>query len=231
MGTLAAIGLLTSCTLFAADGVSFTEHVDFPAAGVLRLKNSIGDLWIEGWDRPNVETTTIRSMKGDTPGKLENVRIDSERHGDELVLTTSFPRNAWRRSFSLGVATNFDLEYHIRVPRNARLIVEHHVGELHVDGLTADINAAVHQGTIVVRLPEKEAYAIDAKSKFGSVTSDFPGSSRGHWWSAGEQFTQSASPPSRKLNLRIGYGDILLLRINTPLAPGPLDPPAKPSGL
>lgn len=240
MQTLAAIGLLTSCTLFAAEGVSVTEHMDFPPGGVLRLKNSIGELWVEGWDQPNVEITTIKSMKGDldpkerekAAGVLDKVRVASERHGDELVLTTSFPRlRGWPRSYSLGIATSFDLEYDIKVPRNARLIVEHHVGEVHVDELTADINAAVHQGAIVVRLPEKGGYAIEAKSKFGSVTSDFPGSRGRHWWSAGEQFRQSASAASQKLNLRVGYGDILLLRINTPRAPGPLDPSAKPSGL
>ena len=240
MRTLAAIGLLAACTLFAAEGVSVTEHMEFPPGGVLRLKNSIGELRVEGWDQPSVEITTIKSMKGDldpkerekAAGVLDKVRVTSERHGDELVLTTSFPRlRGWPRSYSLGIATKFDLEYDIKVPRNARLIVEHHVGEVHVDQLTADIHADVHQGVIVVRLPERGAYAIEAKSRFGSVTSDFPGNGRSHWWRTGEQFQQSASVPSQKLNLRVGYGDILLLRINTPTGPGPLDPSSKPGGL
>ena len=58
-----------SCVLFAGEElrqkiqVVHTEHADFPAGGLLTLKNSMGDLTIEGWDRPDVEITTIKSTK------------------------------------------------------------------------------------------------------------------------------------------------------------------------
>ncbi len=78
-----------------------TPTFDFPAGGVGRLKNSTGDLNIEAWDNPNVEITTILSTQ--TPfsaaecakgsAELAKVSVKAERKGNELVITTSFPRH------------------------------------------------------------------------------------------------------------------------------------------
>ena len=96
----------SGCLLFAAEQpkekvqVSKTERIDFPAGGTLRFTNSIGVLTVEAWDRPDVEITTIKSTKEEYDAserekathELEKVNVVAERHGDELVITTTFPR-------------------------------------------------------------------------------------------------------------------------------------------
>src|ERR1035437_1082763 len=81
-----------SCLLLADDEVkqkvkvTHTERVDFPSGGRLRVRNSIGELTVEGWERPDVEITTIKSTKAAYASRdrekasreLEKVRISAE---------------------------------------------------------------------------------------------------------------------------------------------------------
>jgi hypothetical protein len=224
MRMLAVIGFGVSCLL--ADNepkqrvqATNTQRVDFAPGGTLRLENSTGELMVQGWDRPDVEITTIRSAIA--ARELEQVRIAVERRGDELVVTTAFPRHGFL-SPPFPPGTSFDLEYYIKAPRNARLIVAHYAGDVHVDEMTGDIRVTARQGEITLRLPGEGQYAIDARSKFGGVNSDFPGHETRKLWLAGHQFTNETSPAAHKIYLRIGYGDILVwktLRLPTPAPP------------
>jgi hypothetical protein len=84
-----------------------------------------------------------------------------------------------------------------------------------VDGVLGDINIVSRQGEITVHLPEKGSYAIDAKSGFGGVFSDFPGREKLAWL-VGQKMNEPATSGSQNLRLRIGYGDILILRERVP---------------
>jgi len=210
--------------------VVHTERTDFPSGGLLRFKNSIGELTVEGWDRPDVEITTIKSTKAlytsrdreKASHELDKVRISVERRGGQLVITTDFPRHRGLPPPSpLRAATSFELEYHVKAPMNARLAADHDTGEVHVDNLTADIHVSVLNGGITLHLPQEAQYGIDAKSDLGGVTSDFPGHKKRRPWLLGHQFVQRMSAP-HKLYLRVGFGDITILKIQKPPAPGPL---------
>lgn len=224
----------TVCPLAAADElkqivqIAKTEHVDFPpSGGTVTLKNSIGELTIEGWDQPGVEITTVKSTKTEYASaerekashELDRVKIGVERKGSELVITTDYPKHRrlpFSSPFRPGV--NLDLDYLIKVPRDTRLAVDHDEGEIQVDDVAGDVRATTHQGTITLRLPDGARYAIDAKSKLGSVTSDFPGTTKSKLWFLGHQFTQTSQAP-HKLYLRAGYGDIIILKIRQPQTP------------
>jgi hypothetical protein len=186
----AVLGLCLACLLLGDDAgprkveVSKTEKMDFPANGTLRIEHSTGELTIEGWDQPGVEITTTKSSKEEyLPGdrakatqELDRVRISTKRNGDELVVTTEYPRHrAFPYVTPLQTVTNFDLEYVIKVPRNAKLIVRHDDGEVHVDDLTGNIQVTARQGLIALRLVSEMPPAIDAKSYIGTVNSDFAG--------------------------------------------------------
>jgi hypothetical protein len=146
-----------------------------------------------------------------------------ERHGDELVVTTNFPRHrGFPPTSPLGDATRFDLKYEIKVPRNARLIVDNDVGDVHLEKVTGDIRVTALQGVITLRLPENGQYSIDAKSDVGSVTSDFPGREKRRRWFVGHEVSQHTSTAPQNLYLRIGWGDILILRVRIPPTPAPL---------
>ena len=209
-----------------------TEHFDLPPGVALHLANSIGQLNVEGWDEPGVEITTIKSSKNELDSQardralqeLDIVRITGDRHGDELVIQSDYPKYPRLERPFIGM-TNFDLEYRVKVPRNTRLIVDHDIGQVFIDGMAGDIHATNHMGDVELHLASgaqgAAQYAIDAKAKIGAVNSDFPGHEhRRHW--LGHQFVHDGPPSPHKLYLRIGVGDIVILKIRKPPAPAPL---------
>ncbi len=225
---LASLVLLagTNCALFAADDVkqyvrvTSTQHADLPANGTVRVTHSLDELTIEGWDQPGVEITTIKSTKYEVAAadhdkaakELDGVKISAQQKGAELVIATDLPK---RHGLAvLCPAEPFvTLNYVIRVPRNAHVMVDGY-GEVHFDGLAGDIEANMHKGQITVRLAGDASYAVDAHTKLGSVTSDFPGATKRHWV-VGQDFAGSAQAP-HKLVLKEGYGDIVILKAAAP---------------
>jgi hypothetical protein len=235
MTRLLLIGVGATYLLMADDApieqvqVSHTDHVDFPSGGVLHLKKSTGDLSVEGWDRPDLEITTIKSTKSYHPRDraaaaktLDRIRLVTERHGDELTVTTEFPKHNVLLRTIRGVSA-FELQYSIKVPRNARLIIEHDSGNVAVDDVTGDVHAKNGLGQIILHLPEQGHYAFDTKCDFGAVESDFPGPERGAI--VGRTFVTAAAPTgAQKLYARMGVGDITILKIRQPAPPAPLKP-------
>ena len=166
--------------------------------------------------------TYLASDREKASHELDQVRISVERRGDELVIATNFPQHRGLPPPSpLRAATSFNLDYHINVPRNARLAVDHDVGQVYVDNLTSDIRVTVLHGGIILHLPPEGRYGIDAKSDFGGVTSDFPGSEKRRPWLLGHQFIHRTSA-AHQLYLRVGSGDITILKRHRPQAPAPL---------
>jgi hypothetical protein len=104
---------------------------------------------------------------------------------------------------------------------NAKLAVEHGAGEVHVDNLRSDIRVNLSNGGVTLSLPPDSRYNIDAKCTIGDVTSDFPGLAKRSPWLFGHRFVEAtAEAPS--LHLRVGYGDITILKIQKPLSAGPV---------
>jgi hypothetical protein len=202
--------------------LSAAERIDFPPGGVLRLQHSIGELTIQGWDRPEMELTTTRPEGHE----LDGVRVTAERHGDEVVIATTSPRRRifpppapWKGSIG------GDLDYQIHVARDARLVIDHRGGEVHLEELTGDIHVTNTRGEISLRVPAEARYAISAKTDLGSVVCDFPGSQRRRPWLLGHRFVPEETSAGRKLYLRTGAGDIIILKIHKPQAPGPVAHP------
>jgi hypothetical protein len=203
--------------------------MDFPVNGTLRVQNSTGELTIEGWDQSGIEITTTKSRKEARPAAdrekvmkdLDRVRISAKRNGEELVLTTEYPRHrAFPWVSPLQTVTNFDLVYLVKVPRSAKIIVRHDDGDVYIDDVAGNIEAKARQGMIALRLVREASPVIDAKSDWGSVNSDFAGKETRHPFPFGHSFVEAASAP-QNLHLRIGYGDIVILKAHEPKAPLP----------
>jgi hypothetical protein len=140
---------------------------------------------------------------------LDAVRVVTDRRSDtELAISTP-------------VKCGAKIEQHVKAPRDSRLVIHHGAGFLMVSRITGDIEASSRSGDIVLMLPDPGPYSIDAKSKFGSVTSDFPGTAHSEKL-IGERFATASASPSRKINLRIGFGGIAIKEVPaTPVAPVP----------
>jgi hypothetical protein len=227
MRNVLAIGFCLSFFLLAQDKAgeeqvqtTKTERMDFPSGGLLKLNGDFRELTIEGWDQPGLEITTTKTTvdEYDAAGRqkakaeLDQVRLEAKRQGNEVALQPVFPRHV-----------EFHLDTRVYVPRNARLEV-HGSGQLYIDHVTGPTQAYVSHGTIVLHLPEQGQYDIDARVKWGTVNSDFPGKERRLRWLIGHSFVATPAANAQKLHLRAGYGDIVILKIREPQEPAPLRP-------
>ncbi len=253
MRLLTAIGLGTSCLALAGAGpkqtgpdgpkqylqVSNTQHLDFPAGGTIRLKDSVGLLTVEAWDQPGMEITTIKSTKAEVgvnerakaTRQLDMVRVAAERSGNDVVISTEFPRHLAFPPNPLAGDANFELEIHIKAPAATGIVDDRHkVGEVNIDGLTGDMDVHLLQGAIMLHLPEGQCN-INAKTGFGSVYSDFPGQEKRRRWLLGHRTVNGNSTAQHNLNLKVGFGDIVLLKVRLPKVPGPMISGPRPEGL
>ncbi len=85
--------------------ISNTQSLDFPAGGVLHMTNAIGEITVEGWDQPGMEITVIKSSKNVVDDKernhdkaaytkeLDAMKVTAERKGDEVLVSTSYPKH------------------------------------------------------------------------------------------------------------------------------------------
>jgi hypothetical protein len=194
--------------------VSNTQQAPFQPGGTIHVEHSYGELSVEGWDQPTVELTVTQTPEhlysakdqADAAKRVEAVKVSIERKSDtEMEIATALPHySRWTHPF--GPVAGVRMQYRLHVPRNSKLVIHHENGEVMISGVTGDIEASGHAGDIVVLLPETEKYSIDAKSKFGTITSDFDGDFR-HGLMKGE-YALTAPAPAHKIQLRIGRGGI-----------------------
>lgn len=217
-----SFGLLAAEKPEASVSVTQTQHVEFPAGGVLHVQKSVGILTVEGWDRADMEITTTKAPAPEydsewrprpaRPHELDGVRITAERNGNQVIVATTLPRGTRFRPFRDSAV----VDCRIRIPRGAGLVVEHEGGEVNAAELTGDIRVVAHHSQINLHLPEEGQYAIDARSRFGTVISDFPGSPRRRVWLVGHRWVSGENAGAHKLFLRTGSGDILILKTRIP---------------
>jgi hypothetical protein len=199
-----------------------TEHVNFVSGGIIRINDSYGDLKVDGWDQPEVQVTVIKSMPYDYKFKqpdeaakhLDRIRVITQRSsGTELTISTAVKKRG-------GVM----LEYHIQVPRNSQLVIHQSVGDVLIRDVTGDIQATCRLGDITLWLSNTRTYSIDARSRAGTIFSDFSGVIHSHYL-FGQTFSSLSPAPSQRLHLRVGFGGIAM----KPILPES-ETPAPPTG-
>jgi hypothetical protein len=222
-----AAALGTILPLFADDGarqpvqVTTSERVNFVAGGLIRFNASYGDLYVEGWDRPEVEIKLTRSLsryytpqqREKAAARIEQIHIATQRVSDtELTISTS--RVFLNRDFLPHLPpTNKGgvmVEYRVHAPYDSRLAIHHGGGNILISNVTGDIEATSSRGDIMLMLPDKYKYSIDAKSKMGTVSSDFAGDMHVRRYLVGERFSSDSPAPARRIYLRIGFGGITI---------------------
>jgi len=170
---LMAAGPLHTVAVATQDTVEYT-------GGVIHLATGYGEVNVEPWDQPNVAVTvtrtTFRHTGQDAQGKqyLQRIQVKVTRasNGDINIVTTFPGRNWLARTFhGLG---DFNLDYRIQAPPNAKLAIDQHIGDVIVYGMSGNIDAHVHAGDVVIQLPSPEKAAIDAKTDLGSNFIEIP---------------------------------------------------------
>ncbi|HEY7336338.1 MAG TPA: hypothetical protein VH639_15715 [Bryobacteraceae bacterium] len=219
----AALAILGGSLLAAQAQTTNTQTLDFPAGGALRLNRSIGELTIEGWNEPRVAIETVKSIKPgyeeeDARKWLNRVRVTARRQGNAIVVDTVYPKHFLLARPFRGGMSPIQLQYRIKAPRNARVEIEHQSGEVHIQLMNGDIRATNGRGELTIYAPSTAQYAIDARSKVGAIDSDFAGRQRLKLVD-GHAFVRTAPAGTHKLYLRIGFGDIIVLKEQEPAIP------------
>jgi hypothetical protein len=220
----AALGAIMMAPLLTADvsiqrpeQVSHTESVSFAPGGTIRFDKSFGDLYVEGWDQPQVEMTLIKSFQDyDAPKnvteRLERVKFTTEHpSATELVIGTNIPSHSFFRH-PFGGKGPVDVRYELRVPRDSHLVIHHGGGNILIGNVVGNIEATNREGDIELMLPDPGPYAIDAKSKMGTVISDFAGKAHVRYF-IGEQFAGVDANSPHKIFLRVGFGGITIKEV------------------
>jgi hypothetical protein len=206
-----------------------TERVKFHPGGAIRVDNSYGYLTVEGWDEPEVEITVTKSTnrfleseEKEKAGKaFEQIHVVIERRSEkELAISTTLPE---RRSFPYSILPSRQIvftmpkkstlgvtvEYTVHVPRDSRLAVRQDSGYVWVSDVAGDIEVNSHTGDMIVVLPDPGPYSIDARTRLGSVSSDFRGG--GHkQFLVGTRYLHTSPAGARRIFLRMGRGSITI---------------------
>jgi hypothetical protein len=219
MGVAMLMGLIVPAAtlpLLDAQERSNTERVPFAAGGTIHVTGSYGYLTVEGWDEPEVEIAVIKSAGQEQ--RQDRVRVVTERRSDkELTISTVPPvRKSLFRSVvfvARPLLTNerrgVVVEYRIRVPRDSKLVVHQDNGYVWVSDISGDMEVDSHTGDMIVMLPDPGPYAIDARTRIGSVSSDFAGKGNKQFL-VGTHFTSSSHSRPRQIHLRMGRGCITI---------------------
>jgi hypothetical protein len=217
---LAATAFAITAPLFGQTGnrklieIGKAQAVPFQPGGTIHVNHSYGELSVEGWDRPEVEVTVIKSPdelfnakdQAEAAKHVENVNVTVDRKSDtDLEISTAVAHfHRWLHPF--GPDAGVIMQYRIHVPRNSKLVIHQDRGEVLVTQVVGDIEATGDHGDIVLVLAEPEKYSIDAKSKFGTLSCDFEGDFKHGMF--GSRYSQSAPAPAHRIFVREGIGGI-----------------------
>jgi len=153
--TLVGLGgplFLALAALPAAAGPpqSWTARYPLPADGEVAVSNVQGSIEVEGWDRAEVEVTVVKTAGEE--GSPDDAVISVERNARALRLRTLYLQ---------GADAPVQVDYHLRVPRQARLaglrtvngdvVVRNVEGDLEAHTLNGDIVASGGAGSVVAQ--------------------------------------------------------------------------------
>ena len=209
---LTVIAICATLPLFAVKQrveLITTDHADFAAGGLIHIEGSTGELNIAGWDQPSVEVIATRYAfeeerdKATADAKLKRIEVvKMVASNGELTITTH--RNE----------RGIHVDYQIMVPRNSRLAIHHHIGDVVVTDVNGDVDATNGAGDILVQLRDPEHYTIDAKTRLGAVYSDIKDPR--HHGVIGERLVADAKTPTHHVNVRVGAGGISIQKLDGP---------------
>ena len=197
-----------------------TDRVNFAPGGTIRFVKSFGYLDIEAWEEPAVEVTVIKSTdsyyeparREQAAGRLNRVRVAVDRRSDTELAITTTAANRGGLPLLTKAHGGVNLEYRIRVPRDSKLVIRHDSGDIVISDVAGDIDAHSSSGDLIVLLPPQLAYAIDAKTGLGTVTSDFTGTTH-HRYLLGEGFGYAGAAAAKRIHLRVGRGGITIKQV------------------
>jgi hypothetical protein len=193
--------------------IETVQSTRFAPDGDILIRDSFGELFVEGWDRPEVEITVLKGTRRRYAAAEQDKALEYLNSievvavvdgGDRLLVTTAFPDRNLSRPFR--GKSNVELVYKIKAPRNCNLAIEHDTGIVNVKNITGNVNVTARFGEITMRVPETGNYNLNARTRIGEVDTDFPGQSARKFLT--QTFQNNAGAATSQIHLRLGIGSI-----------------------
>ncbi len=147
---------LEDAALTARD--SLEETRDFEPGGTFRLENINGSVTVETWDQERIYIEAVKSATSQR--SLDAIKIEIDGEGDLVEVRTRVPR---RRSFFGRIGK---VEYLVRLPAEARVVVVTVNGKLHIGGIAGRVQASTVNGTVEIYDVSGE---VEASAVNGSI--------------------------------------------------------------
>ena len=208
--TVLALTLLATFA-HAGDRNDYTEKTDsvvpLAANGRLVLKNEIGDIRIHATDRADVRITAIRrahnSSESEGPSRVKELQVRVEPSVGEVRVTGSWANHSFSRL--LRGEGSLELDFEVELPRNARIEVENNIGDIRIEGSSADVDVRENIGDVKVDFSTGfHPRRVSLETNIGEVNTNLQGQQRG--W-LGKKFT-AIQDGEHSLTVKLNIGDI-----------------------
>ena len=165
MVLLLAIALLAPAARAGSKAREISAEFTLEEGQTLRLDLSVGEINVEGADidRVQAELRVECRWGGDEDCErlLEKVELDSRSTSRRQVIEV-ISDSSWRK-------TKLEIEGEFRVPRGVALEVDMGVGELTIEGISADLNADLGVGELTIRIPAAAVRSIGVDAGVGEA--------------------------------------------------------------
>jgi hypothetical protein len=180
--------------------------------GTLFVDTRIGDVRVEGWDKPGVEIDAEKVVQaGSEEGArklFEQIQIQLNENGEEVFLRALFPpRRPWRLFRG---ATKLSVNFRIRMPYEAKLTLQCVDGDVRVSGIAGHQQIRVSYGDVEVTIPSvPRLHSLDARAFLGYVQSDLHGEDSAGW---GRQISFLNAEGDQDIQIRVRLGGVYVYR-------------------
>jgi hypothetical protein len=202
--------MLLAALAHAGNRNDYAERTDYvhplAANGRLVVKNEIGDIRIHATDRADVRITAIRRAHNTSevngPSRVKELEVRVEPSAGEVRVTGSRPRHSLSRLFG---DAGLQLDFEVELPRNARIEVENSIGDIRIEGASADVNVRENIGDVKVDFSSGfHPRMVSLETNIGDVSTNLQGQERG--W-LGKKFT-ALQDGEHSLTVKLNIGDI-----------------------
>jgi len=176
--------------------------------GTLYVETRIGDVKVEGWDKPDVEIEAEKVVQAGSEANarrlFDQIKIQLTENGEEVFLRTLYPpRRPWRLFRG---ATKLSVNFRIRMPYEAKLTLKCVDGDVRVHGIVGNQRIRVSYGDVEVSVPSVDRlHSLDARSFLGYVQSDLHGEDSAGW---GRQVSFFNTDGAQDISVRVRMGGV-----------------------
>jgi hypothetical protein len=174
--------------------------------GTLTIDTRMGDIHIDGWDRPRleIEAEKVVETRDEKRAKAlyEQVQVVLTGQDKQVLLRTVYPaRRLWR---PFRDESKLSVNFRIHMPFDANLTMKCVDGDVRVSGLIDKQEISVNYGDVEVNIPSLyRLRSLDARSILGYVESDLHGEN-GAGWGRKVMFWNSQGDQDIKVRVRLG---------------------------